>query len=407
METHPSVATRAVAIQDHHADKPDLLGVGGASRGFDIVMASVLLDIRTLAGSLCSCELMDMQLGSELLRRVLELHPVPPHSIVKLLVDMEPLRLAVPLKEQGISNGSVITYARQHVAPEEEFQIVTKVMRHGHAALSLDESQIWDAAEANLVARLGGAETSSSKNNPGVISPDALPVLWVTKWVDYSSQFGLGYIMSDQSIGVYFNDSTKIILAPEGSCFDYITRRSKEEQEIRTTHNLEAYPDDLKKKVTLLQLFKKELRLPSRKAEPRLEGRTEGTEIAESNLPPPIQTDAQTGLEAASRAFEPGQLTFHEYIKCRTRSYVKKVTRNEHAIMFQLSNKIVQVVFFDKTEAVLSSKTNMVTYVNKKGQVCSYPLSDAMTARSPGLAKCLECVRTLLSGACASDLGGA
>ena len=47
---------------------------------------------------------------------------------------------------------------------------------------------------------------------------------------------------------------------------------------------------------------------------------------------------------------------------------VKKWTRNKHAIMFQLSNKVVQVIFFDKTEAVLSSKLHTVTYVDKRGQ---------------------------------------
>jgi len=270
--------------------------------------------------------------------------------------------------------------------------------------LSCRSSQGIDAAEANLVACLGGAETSSSKNNPAVISPDALPELWVTKWVDYSSKYGVGYIMSDQSIGVYFNDSTKIILAPTGSCFDYITRRTQEKPEIRTTHTLEEYPDDLKKKVTLLRHFKNCMLTDAPE-------RRDGASIGESSLRPgPLhqigalatpEARAQIGLAAASPsgAFEPGQAP-----------YVKKWTRNKHAIMFQLSNKIVQVVFFDKTEAVLSSKAHMVTYVDKKSQVCSYPLSDVMDVPSPELAKRLRYTKDILVnmlGARASDLGGA
>merc|ERR1719326_948053 len=76
--------------------------------------------------------------------------------------------------------------------------------------------------------------------------------------------------------------------------------------------------------------------------------------------------------------------------------YVKKWTRNRHAIMFQLSNKIVQVIFFDKTEAVLSSRSHMVTYVDKKGQVCSYPLSSVLDAPSPELAKRLRYTKDIL-----------
>ena len=38
----------------------------------------------------------------------------------------------------------------------------------------------------------------------------------VKKWVDYSTKYGLGYLLSDGSTGVYFNDSTKIILDRNG-----------------------------------------------------------------------------------------------------------------------------------------------------------------------------------------------
>lgn len=36
------------------------------------------------------------------------------------------------------------------------------------------------------------------------------------KWVDYSSKYGLGFCLSDQTEGTYFNDSVKIV-SDEGS----------------------------------------------------------------------------------------------------------------------------------------------------------------------------------------------
>ena len=36
--------------------------------------------------------------------------------------------------------------------------------------------------------------------------------IYVMKWVDYSSKYGLGYLLSNGATGVFFNDSTKIIL---------------------------------------------------------------------------------------------------------------------------------------------------------------------------------------------------
>jgi len=197
-----------------------------------------------------------------------------------------------------------------------------------------------------------------------------MPELWVTKWVDYASKYGVGYILSDGSIGVYFNDSTKIILVPDGSQFDYVTRRTQEKPELRTTHTWDDYPEDLKKKVTLLRHFKNYMLTDV------LE-KKDGATAGESSLQPTAP------LRKVS--YEAGEAPF-----------VKKWTKNKHAIMFQLSNKVVQVVFFDKTEAVLSSKSHTVTYVDKKGQVQSYPLSNALDVPSQELAKRLRYTKDIL-----------
>lgn len=42
----------------------------------------------------------------------------------------------------------------------------------------------------------------------------------VKKWIDYSSKYGIGYALSNGTIGVYFNDSTKILaLNEEHFCY--------------------------------------------------------------------------------------------------------------------------------------------------------------------------------------------
>lgn len=48
----------------------------------------------------------------------------------------------------------------------------------------------------------------------------------MTKWVDYSSKYGLGYLLSDSSAGVFFNDSTKIVSEVAGSNFYYYERKA-------------------------------------------------------------------------------------------------------------------------------------------------------------------------------------
>ena len=50
----------------------------------------------------------------------------------------------------------------------------------------------------------------------------------VTKFVDFSSKYGLGYKLSNGSYGVLFNDSTKIILHSNLFHFDYIERSKQQ-----------------------------------------------------------------------------------------------------------------------------------------------------------------------------------
>lgn len=48
--------------------------------------------------------------------------------------------------------------------------------------------------------------------------------VYVTKFIDYSSKYGLGYQLSDNSTGVFFNDATKIVIEERGTSFFYYER---------------------------------------------------------------------------------------------------------------------------------------------------------------------------------------
>jgi hypothetical protein len=53
-----------------------------------------------------------------------------------------------------------------------------------------------------------------------LISPSSsivveFPKVWISKWVDYSNKYGLGFQMTDGTVGVHFNDSTVIMMASD------------------------------------------------------------------------------------------------------------------------------------------------------------------------------------------------
>ena len=80
--------------------------------------------------------------------------------------------------------------------------------------------------------------------------PASAPMLWISKWVDYSDKYGLGYQLCDDSVGVLFNDLTRLIMTAGGAeNLQYIDRDGYEH-----LCTMKDYSDSLKKKVTLLKV---------------------------------------------------------------------------------------------------------------------------------------------------------
>ena len=58
--------------------------------------------------------------------------------------------------------------------------------------------------------------------------------------------------------------------------------------------------------------------------------------------------------------------------------FLKKWVRTRHAILFRLSNKTVQVLFYDRSEVLLSSEARMVTYVSKQNVRSEHTLEEVL-----------------------------
>ncbi|KAF8792693.1 Serine/threonine-protein kinase PLK1 like protein [Argiope bruennichi] len=80
--------------------------------------------------------------------------------------------------------------------------------------------------------------------------PSAVPFVWISKWVDYTDKYGIGYQLCDNCIGVFFNDGTHLVLLADGESLQYIERNN--EEQYYTMHN---YPAEMNKKITLLNYF--------------------------------------------------------------------------------------------------------------------------------------------------------
>jgi len=92
--------------------------------------------------------------------------------------------------------------------------------------------------------------------NSGINAKQPSSEIFVKKWVDYSSKYGLGYLLSNGASGVFFNDCTKIIMNPTKEYFEYIERRASDRVDVVSCYSLKGFPKELSKKITLLQHFR-------------------------------------------------------------------------------------------------------------------------------------------------------
>ena len=269
-----------------------------------------------------------------------------------------------------------LSYIRQFMPDAGKDGIVnkplstTKLIDRGNNKETSEKDENRNARDA--VKNLKVNETPSDPNLKG-------PDTWVKKWVDYSSKYGLGYLLSNGFSGVFFNDSSKIILNPKTNVFNYIERRMTDKQEIISTHTMSEYPKELQKKVTLLHHFKNYLEGESNSNDQQEQ--TNANDQENENAEKDGDKDKDKDKEKKDKPF----------------TYVKKWMRTRHAIMFRLSNKIVQVCFQDKTEIILSSESRVVTYANKRGERTTYPLNTALEMSNYEMTKRLKYTKDILT----------
>jgi polo-like kinase 1 len=260
------------------------------------------------------------------------------------------------------------------------------------------------------------AEDKWAHPTPAAVSK-LIARVWVVRYVDYTSKYGLGFLLNTGSAGVYFNDSTKIVLSTDGSVFQYIERHRKEGQanseHVSQTHLMSAYPMELQKKVTLLRHFRNYL-VDQQKMYGHGSRTGESTLESVSSLPMSLPDGASSGADpsitfgSSSAHFSPvdavemglsspmNMQQMQQQSQESDMPFLKKWVRTRHAILFRLSNRIVQVVFFDRSEVLLSSEARVVTYVNKQGEREDHSLEDVLHAGRTDIAKRLKYTKDIM-----------
>nr|XP_026484677.1 serine/threonine-protein kinase polo isoform X2 [Vanessa tameamea]XP_026484678.1 serine/threonine-protein kinase polo isoform X2 [Vanessa tameamea] len=157
--------------------------------------------------------------------------------------------------------------------------------------------------------------------NDDMSDPAAQPLVWVGKWVDYSDKYGFGYQLCDESVGVMFNDTTKLIMLANGVNVHYINRQGQEQY-----MTMREYPQELDKKMKLLTYFRRYM--------------TEHLMKAGASVP----VRESDGLSRLPH--------LHQWF------------RTTLAVIMYLTNGTLQINFQDHTKIILCPLMQAVTYID-------------------------------------------
>ena len=144
--------------------------------------------------------------------------------------------------------------------------------------------------------------------------------VFIVSWVDFSHKYGMGYALTDGSVGVRYNDSTSIIVSPDKSYvlyanglssssqyyshLDYVAPRRHGAVYVRKNHSADDVPEELAEKMYLLNHF-------------------------ESYI--------------MNRLYGDYDYTYEDHLKTAGMEFVQKYLRMKHVVVFMMSSDVIQV----------------------------------------------------------------
>ncbi|GJN88942.1 hypothetical protein Rhopal_001913-T1 [Rhodotorula paludigena] len=208
-------------------------------------------------------------------------------------------------------------------APAPAATAAAKTTTHGSRSLYDATWRSFDAFLACSSAADVAALASSS--SPSSADPEQdRPRVFITSWVDYTHKYGTAYSLTDGTAGLYFNDSTTMVLSPDKEHFDYISNRQSNIY-TRRHHTLSAVPEALERKAYLLRYF-------------------------EDYMAKTLRRDVSW--------------TFEDVERRKNMDFLVKYYRMKSAIVFKMSNDVLQFNFYDHHKLIISQGGHILTFID-------------------------------------------
>ncbi|GAA5849655.1 hypothetical protein JCM8547_000523 [Rhodosporidiobolus lusitaniae] len=195
---------------------------------------------------------------------------------------------------------------------------------------------------------------SSAASQPLVDEPE-IPKVFLTSWVDYTHKYGTAYSLTDGTAGVYFNDSTSMVLSPGKEHFDYITSR----RPFSSSQSSSAQPPSSSSSVYLRKSYSLS---PSSTGTftPEIDRKAYLLRYFEDYMAKTLRRDVHWAWEDTGRT--------------KNMDFLVKYYRMKNAIVFKLSNEVLQFNFYDHTKLVLTRSGLHLTFISPSFTLTTYSL---------------------------------
>ena len=157
---------------------------------------------------------------------------------------------------------------------------------------------------------------------------------YIMHYLNYNERFGIGYVLNNGDIGVFYKDNTKILLNHNKEMFKYINKN-----EVIFDFSMKKYHDKLNNKVKILESF---IKYFEDKYQDLNEIKPKESNKKENNI------------------------------------YVKEIAFNNKCTTLKLSNDNIHAFFTDHIELIISTNEKLVTYIDKDKIKINMNLNDAM-----------------------------
>ena len=203
----------------------------------------------------------------------------------------------------------------------------------------------------------------------------------ISKYFDYSSKFGFVYFINNTHIGICFNDYSNILRH---------MNKDQNEQDLANTNNY--YYIYLEKNAQSSQNFDEielENYLASKNTSKEIIKKFEIFKLI-------VNKHLKDFEEVKKQKFINNATTYNNDGVVNKLFFVKKFLISKNAILFRLSNKLIQIFFSDNTEVTFSTETTDFMFKNKKGEEEQESIQNAMSGDDNDLIKKIKVAKNLL-----------